>query len=484
VAITIVVIWIGYLWLGQQLIRALYHSENSWLTGKFMAGRASTPLEAYYRHADAVLAHATLSLVVVSLAMWLLLRNARGLLLFVFSCFVSSFLLFCLFEIFPALVPLTHLDNVLGYYAYKANYIPDQELIFREKPFNRRVIHEFTGTQSSLRYGIEVQPYSIEWIMDKDGFRNQRAVAAADIVVLGDSYIEYGANEADTFVGRLEEKLAGMSTRNLGKSGYSVGQYVQVLKRYGLQYKPKVALMAFYEGNDVAEVSDYLLWKSGRTSERGGYLFKFASDSLWRRYAAAVGATTVEFKKMVASVGDVLLQKFAMIRGYAPRIHPDVAMLNLNGRLAPKLFIDKAPDMTVDQMLATEEFQAIRKFFSEFRELCRANRITPLILYIPTALQVYAPYTAQASGAQWLAVRDRQIALRRNTELAIKVVADESGVDLISLTPVFGRAAAEGKLVYYALDAHWNAEGREIAARFVADVLKKRSLVRGSKNSD
>jgi hypothetical protein len=39
-------------------------------------------------------------------------------------------------------------------------------------------------------------------------------------------------------------------------------------------------------------------------------------------------------------------------------------------------------------------------------------------------------------------------------------------------------------LVYYALDAHWNAEGREIAARFVADVLKKRSLVRGSKNSD
>jgi hypothetical protein len=160
-----------------------------------------------------------------------------------------------------------------GYYAYKANYIPDQELIFREKPFNRRVIHDFTGTQSSLRYGIEVQPYSIEWIMDKDGFRNQRAMAAADIVVLGDSYIEYGANEADTFVGRLEEKLPGMSTRNLGKSGYSVGQYVQVLKRYGLQYKPKLALMAFYEGNDVAEVRDYLLWKSSRRrmddSERG-----------------------------------------------------------------------------------------------------------------------------------------------------------------------------------------------------------------------
>jgi hypothetical protein len=105
-------------------------------------------------------------------------------------------------------------------------------------------------------------------------------------------------------------------------------------------------------------------------------------------------------------------------------------------------------------------------------------------LYIPTALQVYAPYTTQASGGQWLAVRDRQIAVRHNTELAMKVVADESGVELISLTSVFEHAAEEGKMVYYALDAHWNAEGREIAARFVADVLKNRFLVPSSKSSD
>lgn len=484
VTITIVVIWIGYLLVGQQVISALYNSENSWLAGRFMAGRASTPLEAYYRQADAVLAHGTLWFIVACVAIWLLLRNPRGMLLFVFSCFASSFVVFCLFEIFPALVLLTHLDNVLGYYAYKANYIPDPELVFREKPFDRRVIHDFTGTQYSPRYGIEVQPYSIEWIMDKDGFRNQRVAAAADIVVLGDSYIEYGSNEADTFVGRLEEKLPRLSARNLGKSGYSVGQYVQVLKRFGLQYKPRLALMAFYEGNDVPEVRDYLLWKSGRTSELRGYLFKFATDSLWRRYAVAVGATMVEFRKIIASIDEVLLEKFAIIRGYAPRIHPDVAILNLNGRLSPKLFIDKVPEMTVDQMLATEEFQAIRDFFNEFREVCQTNRITPLVLYIPTALQVYATYTTQASGAQWLAVRDRQIAVRQNTETAIKIVADESGLDFISFTPVFERAAAEGKMVYYALDAHWNAEGREIAARFVADVLKKRSLVPSSKSND
>jgi hypothetical protein len=182
-----------------------------------MAGRASTPLEAYYRRADEVLAHGTLWLIAAYIAIWLLRRNAGGLLLFAFSSFLTSVLLFCLLEMFPSLISVTHLDNILGYYAYKAHYIPDPELVFKEKPFNRRIINDFTGAQYSPRYGVEVQPYTIEWIMDKDGFRNQRAADSADIVVLGDSYIEYGSTEADTFVGRLKAKLPGVTVRNLGQ---------------------------------------------------------------------------------------------------------------------------------------------------------------------------------------------------------------------------------------------------------------------------
>jgi hypothetical protein len=96
-------------------------------------------------------------------------------------------------------------------------------------------------------------------VMDKDGFRNERAADSADIVVLGDSYIECGSTQADTFVGRLEAKVPHLRVRNLGKSGYGPPQYLHVLKRYGLQYKPKLALMAFYEGNDIPEVRDYLV---------------------------------------------------------------------------------------------------------------------------------------------------------------------------------------------------------------------------------
>ena len=126
-------------------------------------------------------------------------------------------------------------------------------------------------------------------------------------------------------------------------------------------------------------------------------------------------------------------------------------MLDLKKRRYPALFIDKLPETSVEQMLATEEFDAIQYFFKEFREVCKNNGITPLVLYIPTALQIYAPYTTQTSGSHWLQMRDRQIAVRQNTEKAITRVADEIGLDLISITPVFEQAAADGQMVYYAL---------------------------------
>jgi hypothetical protein len=92
--IAIVITWISYLLVGQQVIATLYNSQDSWIAGKFMAGRASTPIDAYYRRADAVLVHGTLWLIVAYITVRLLMRNPRGVFLSVFSFLVSSFLLF------------------------------------------------------------------------------------------------------------------------------------------------------------------------------------------------------------------------------------------------------------------------------------------------------------------------------------------------------------------------------------------------------
>jgi hypothetical protein len=471
--LSLVIVWCAYLWLGHKLINFAFDAPDSFLGNLSMEERGSTPRERYHRHADIFMVQASLLAILMFCAAALLLNNARGTLLFILSFFFSTFLLFFVFETFPSLISLARLDQVLGYYAYKVNYIPDPELVFREKPFNRRVIHNFTGTGFAPFYRLPVQPYTIEWSMDRDGFRNDAAEDSADIVVLGDSYIEYGANEADTFVGRLQQNFRPFRVRNLGKSGYSIAQYVHTLRRFGLQYKPRLAIMAVYEGNDIHGLRDYLLWKSGRSEELAGQIIKFNNDSLFRRYRAAVTATAIELTKRVDALEEMILAQLALMRDPSLQIHPDVAMLELNGQSYPKVFTDKLPATTSAQMLASEEFRAMRTLLTQFNEICRSHDIVPLVLYIPTAVQIYAGYSTDQSGSQWRDIRGQQIAARRNTEAAVRLTVEQAGLKFVSLSPVFAKAAAEGRMLYYPLDAHWNAEGREIAAQWVADILKQ-----------
>lgn len=466
--------WCLHLTLGYRLVDAVYHAPESSLADFLMPGRAATPLESYYRQADFVAIRLTVLIAAALTASALLLYNFRGALLLAFSCFASSFALFLLVETFPGLISLFRLDSVLGYYAYKTNYLADAELGYRERPFNRRLIRDFTGTGFSSRYRVEVQPYTIEWIMDRDGFRNRPDGRSADVVVLGDSYVEYGSTADDTWVGRMERKLSPLRVRNLGKSGYTVAQYVEAMKRFGLRDQPRIAVLAIYEGNDLTEMRDFLLWQRGRLSEVSSSLLKFGAASLVRRYMAAAGASAGEMKKRAQALRDLLLDTLALRRDSALPIHPDIAIVKLGSRSERKLFIDKLPAASPAELLSRDEFGAIGGLLKEFREICRSHGIAPLIVYIPTAAHVYAEYSTPESGSQWLRIRERQIVARKNLEQAFETAVAAAGLPFVSLAPVFERAAAHGRMLYYPLDAHWNEEGREIAAEHLAALIRRR----------
>ena len=474
--VVVVIGWCAHLLAAYKLIDLAFDAPDSFLAESLMPGRESIARERYYRQADAFAVNATLLAIATSVVAALLLYKPLGALLFVFSCFASTLLLFLIFEKIPSLIPLARLDSVLGYYAYKVNYLPDAQLGYREKPFNRSVIRGFTGTGFSPHYRIDVQPYTIEWIMDRDGFRNPSAGDSADMIVLGDSYIEYGFNAADTFVGRMQRELAHLRLLNFGKSGYTIAQYIRVLDRFGLRYQPRLVVLAIYEGNDVSEMRDYLLWKSGRARDLSGGILKFATDSVFQRYIAAAGSTAAELKKTIRVSREILLDRLALRRDQPLPIHPDIALVKLHDRTYPKLFIDKLPTTTAAQMLAGEEFKAIRDLLVEFKEICGKHHIAPLILYIPTAAHIYAEYSAPESGRNWLRIREGQIAARKNVETAIQSLVEDTGLPFLSLAPLFESAAARGRMLYYPLDAHWNAEGREVAAQYLARIVKQRYL--------
>jgi lysophospholipase L1-like esterase len=46
-----------------------------------------------------------------------------------------------------------------------------------------------------------------------------------------------------------------------------------------------------------------------------------------------------------------------------------------------------------------------------------------------------------------------------------------AGIAFLDLTPALEQAAASGRPVYFADDAHWNAAGHDVAARELAKFL-------------
>jgi len=389
----------------------------------------------------------------------------------VFACslFATSSFLFAFFEAFPGLIPRFHL-NILPYYSARLDTVPDPILRKRNRPLFSTRILDFRGSDYSPIYGIDVPPTTVDWSTDEEGFRNSATIRRADIAVIGDSLVEYGDNEADTFGKRLG-KLTAMTVKNLGVSGYGPDQYLEVLKRYGVKLRPKYAFFSFYEGNDIADIREYRRFRQGDPNAGLGEVF---SDSFWRRYKVAV-TETINYLQNTFSVASLLVYK--SLSGTDSKAHPDVAVLNLNGQYSRRRFFSLFSvkrDAHVQEMLGSWEWQRLKQILVEFRSVCVANNISPVIIYIPSDVHIYATYSTQDSGENWREQRDRQIALKDNAEKAMKQVAQELHVDMISLTPVFKAAANAGKMLYYSLDSHWNSEGRAVAAEYVAGILRER----------
>jgi SGNH hydrolase-like domain, acetyltransferase AlgX len=127
-------------------------------------------------------------------------------------------------------------------------------------------------------------------------------------------------------------------------------------------------------------------------------------------------------------------------------------------------------------MLRSIEWQALEQILQDFITICLENHVTPIIVYIPMAAHIYAQYSTEESGVNWLTIRDEQILAKANAVGAMITLCDELGLSLVDLSPSFEAAARQGKMLYYPMDTHWNSDGREVAAATIAKVLTSTPL--------
>jgi hypothetical protein len=392
----------------------------------------------------------------------MLWRFGRVLLVVVYASLAASLLLFSLFEAFPSLLDAVNLQAI-AYYALKRELLSDPALVFVPRKVNTVLQTTWKGDQYSSEYGGDIVPMPFVATTNAEGFRPNSAGPPYEIVLVGDSYLAMGEEDASTLSERLRA-VSGRATFNLARSWYGPHQYLALLKRYGLALRPKAVLFGFYAGNDIVDIREYHRWLR---EHRYYYYADHAQRPFFVRYAIAL-ADTGAFLRETITKGLA-----RQTRPVAPgEVHPNLGIIQVGARAVPMVFGEWNPEGSAEQLLASAEWQALHALLTEFHDLCQAAGILPVLLYIPSKSQVYAEHATAHSGQRFLQAAARQRPIRTNMVEALTTLAQRVELPLINLLPAFEQQAAAGRLLYYPFDSHWNGEGIQAAAAAIWQALQ------------
>src|SRR6202790_1194960 len=199
---------------------------------------------------------------------------------------ISVVFVLCLIES-PAFIGAFDYRTVIGpEHLWWAPNIVDPELLQVHRPH----AHQSGAARGGLiSWGYQIPEsdkvlYQWDVTYDHNGFRNQSDLKSADMVVIGDSFVEGLTVPDSQLTTSLLARLQGDVVANLGQSAYGPQQELVVLKRYGLPLQPRTVVWMFFEGNDLEDVVAY----RKATSNPDGFWKSFYLRSFSRNAAKGV----------------------------------------------------------------------------------------------------------------------------------------------------------------------------------------------------
>ena len=324
--------------------------------------------------------------------------------------------------------------------------LPDTELLWRHPPYLR-----LTGNYTRGNLGEmlclpprPVQPYEIRY--DRHGFRNDADLAAADIAVIGDSYVESPYAPTEALMTTVLRRHQGATVANLGISGFGPRQELVTLQRYAIPLGPKIIIWVFFEGNDLGDVHRYDALRADWSHVRS------AAESLWERSFTKNG----------------LLALLRLSHGCQPNPYYDKRYgLVEDGAGQPMrmYFGEEASALSPRDLDALEKTRSI---LANAFEQTERHGIQLVVAFAPIAYRVYhevADFTEARPELHWWTLSDLPERLGR-------ILSDISPrIGYVDLTPALVAAAREGRLVYLLDDTHWTIEGHAVVARALNDYL-------------
>ena len=319
----------------------------------------------------------------------------------------------------------------------------DPELLFRRQPFGH-----FQGTMSGgdLSYVFDVPDpdlldYDVRY--DSRGFRNTEEFTSADIVVIGDSFVEGTYVPQDELITGVLANRLGERVANLGVIAYGPQQELAVLRRYALPLRPRTVVWVFFEGNDLKDALRY------------EQIHANPGPAIARKYSFRGRSFTknaIQFaSRLLGDPKPSALARAAWVqdrRGHRVRIY----FLYQGAALTPAS--DHALELTRDALAAAHE-------------LTTAQGARLVVAFAPDKYRVFKDFCEFEPGAEaasWV-LSDLPERLR------LIVQSIDPGIEFVDLTPPLRDAARAGDLPYARDDAHWSALGHRIAADAVLPAI-------------
>jgi hypothetical protein len=342
---------------------------------------------------------------------------------------------------------LEHLFGEDGQMAWK--YDPDPALGWKRIPNDKwqsPSISDIEGGFSMRRARDE----TLTFTYDAYGYRNPRTVPRADVVLIGDSYIE-GANvdDGEVVARRLEAKL-GAPVENMGVAGYGTLQNLIALDKDSPKLDPKVAVFFFFEGNDLYD--------------------DFKIEAMWNiwqpDYAASPqGMARFHEYSQRSFVKNMLHYLMRWADPIAPNKAPFWGAIKSGPRRGERvLFADYAAIAWSDWVNA--RWQSALGAMRKAAAIAQGRGVTPVFVFLPIKERVYWPYVELAPKAgmeswSFWPIRDDFAKFCRDLN-----------VPCLDLTEPFQADVAAGGMPYLPTDTHWSPEGHEKVAALLAPLLR------------
>ena len=381
-----------------------------------------------------------------------------------------------------ALTPLLLIGDFLLRLGQTRTYVLDRQA-YRRPPNVR-----WTETNLDLPEALYTYPNAAEgypripctFSIDARGFRNRTALGRAEVIVLGDSFVE-GSHVSDEHVWPAKfAEASGLSVYSFGVSGYSPARELAALKRFGTAMKPSVVICMLYEGND---------FHSTKAADEDTGFGLGQVLGIYFKQSPIVKALDQAILKAFGRVGSVDGVKGSEVLSWLPLRVPDKA----DGQydvFAPK---------QISEAFKTEEifednrgWAAVSSVLQEIKETCDRSGSRLVIAYAPAKAYVVLPLAIDRLPAERvygfvrLGAKQRPVdsstfmsnlvQLLGTRERVVRRWCEQRAIPFISFVDALRQATAEGRQVYFTYDQHWTPLGHEVVARVVADFWAKNGM--------